>query len=143
MNIGLCGFGVVGRGVYEIVRQRPDMKVKKILCLEDIQLPDAQTVKDFSEILNDPEIDTVVEAMGGLHPSFDFAYAALEAGKNFVTSTSSSLSSKSIISSRSFPTFWSWLAASSALMSLWYCSLASFPDPSSCWPPEKSPQQAC
>ena len=86
MNIGLCGFGVVGRGVYEIVRQRPDMKVKKILCLEDIQLPDAQTVKDFSEILNDPEIDTVVEAMGGLHPSFDFAYAALEAGKNVVSS---------------------------------------------------------
>lgn len=86
MNIGLCGFGVVGRGVYEIVRQRPDMKVKKILCLEDIQLPDAQTVKDFSEILNDPEIDTVVEAMGGLHPSYDFARAALEAGKNVVSS---------------------------------------------------------
>ena len=36
MNIGLCGFGVVGRGVYEIVRQRPDMTVKKILCLEDL-----------------------------------------------------------------------------------------------------------
>ena len=86
MNIGLCGFGVVGRGVYEIVRQRPDMKVKKVLCLEDIHLPDAQTVKDFSEILNDPEIDTVVEAMGGLHPSYDFARAALEARKNVVTS---------------------------------------------------------
>ncbi len=86
MNIGLCGFGVVGRGVYETVQKRSDMKVKKVLCLEDIHLPDAQTVKDFSEILTDPEIDTVVEAMGGLHPSFDFAYAALEAGKNFVTS---------------------------------------------------------
>lgn len=57
--------------------------------------------------------------------------------------SSNSLSSKSIISSRSFPTFWSWLAASSALMSLWYCSSASFPAPSSCWLPEKSPQQAC
>lgn len=86
MNIGLCGFGVVGRGVYETVQQRADMKVKKVLCLEDIQLPDAEAVKDFSAILSDPEIDTVVEAMGGLHPSFDFARAALEAGKNYVTS---------------------------------------------------------
>ena len=86
MNIGLCGFGVVGRGVYETVQKRSDMKVKKVLCLEDIHLPDAQTVKDFSEILNDPEIDTVVEAMGGLHPSYDFARAALEAGKNVVSS---------------------------------------------------------
>ena len=86
MKIGLCGFGVVGRGVYEITQTREDMQVTKVLCLEDIQLPDAQAVKDFNDILNDPEIDTVVEAMGGLHPSFEFACAALKAGKNFVTS---------------------------------------------------------
>ena len=76
MKIGLCGFCVVGRGVYEIVQKRHDMQVTKVLCLEDIQLPDAQAVKDFNDILNDPEIDTVVEAMGGLHPSFEFASAA-------------------------------------------------------------------
>ncbi len=86
MKIGLCGFGVVGRGVYEIIQKRHDMQVTKVLCLEDIQLPDAQAVKDFNDILNDPEIDTVVEAMGGLHPSFEFASAALKAGKNLVTS---------------------------------------------------------
>ena len=86
MKIGLCGFGVVGRGVYEIVQKRADMHVAKVLCLEDIQLPDAQAVKDFSLIVNDPEIDTVVEAMGGLHPSYDFVSAALKAGKNVVTS---------------------------------------------------------
>lgn len=86
MKIGLCGFGVVGRGVYEIVRQRSDMAVSKVLCLEDITLPDATCVKDFSAILEDPQIDTVVEAMGGLHPSFDFCAAALKAGKNVVSS---------------------------------------------------------
>ncbi len=86
MKIGLCGFGVVGRGVYEIVSQREDMQITKVLCLEDIQLPDAQPVKDFTAILEDPEIDTVVEAMGGLHPSFDFCAAALKAGKNVVSS---------------------------------------------------------
>ena len=33
MNIGLLGFGVVGRGVYEITEKRGDMQVKKVLCL--------------------------------------------------------------------------------------------------------------
>lgn len=86
MNIGLLGFGVVGRGVYEIVASREDMSVSKVLCLEDITLPDAQPVKDFRQILEDTEIDTVVECMGGLHPAYEFVRAALEAGKHVVTS---------------------------------------------------------
>ena len=86
MKIGLLGFGVVGRGVYEITENRDDMQVTKVLCLEDISLPDAEAVRDYKQIVEDPEIDTVVEAMGGLHPSYEFARAAIEAGKNFVTS---------------------------------------------------------
>lgn len=86
MNIGLLGFGVVGRGVYEITTAREDMQVKKVLCLEEIDLPDAESVKDIKLIVEDPSIDTVVEAMGGLHPAYEFVRAAIEAGKNVVTS---------------------------------------------------------
>ena len=86
MNIGLLGFGVVGRGVYDITATRQDMQVTKILCLEDITLPDAQVTRDFNAILNDDSIDTVIEAMGGLHPAYEFVRAAIEAGKNIVTS---------------------------------------------------------
>ena len=86
MKIGLLGFGVVGRGVYEITQAREDMQVAKVLCLEDISLPDAEAVKDFKRIVEDDTIDTVVEAMGGLHPAYDFVRAAIEAGKNVVTS---------------------------------------------------------
>ena len=86
MNIGLLGFGVVGRGVYEITEKRSDMQVKKVLCLEEINLPDAESVKDIKLIVEDPSIDTVVEAMGGLHPAYEFVRAAIEAGKNVVTS---------------------------------------------------------
>ena len=86
MNIGLLGFGVVGRGVYEITTSREDMQVTKVLCLEDISLPDAESVKDINLIVGDPQIDTVVEAMGGLHPAYEFVRAAIEAGKNVVTS---------------------------------------------------------
>ena len=86
MNIGLLGFGVVGRGVYEITCARDDMQVKKVLCLEEINLPDAESVKDIRLIVEDPQIDTVVEAMGGLHPAYEFVRAAIENGKNVVTS---------------------------------------------------------
>ena len=86
MKIGLLGFGVVGRGVYEITENRDDMQVSKVLCLEDVHLPDAEAVRDIRAIVEDDSIDTVVEAMGGLHPAYDFVRAAIEAGKNVVTS---------------------------------------------------------
>ncbi len=86
MKIGLLGFGVVGRGVYEITASRDDMQVTKVLCLEDIHLPDAEAVHNIKDIVEDASIDTVVEAMGGLHPAYEFVRAAIEAGKNVVTS---------------------------------------------------------
>ena len=86
MKIGLLGFGVVGRGVYDLTATREDMTVAKVVCLEDVTLPDAQVTKDFNDVLNDATIDTVVEAMGGLHPAYEFVRAAIEAGKNVVTS---------------------------------------------------------
>ena len=86
MRIGLLGFGVVGRGVYDLTAAREDMTVAKVLCLEDVTLPDAEVTKDFQSILNDDTIDTVIEAMGGLHPAYEFVRAAIEAGKNIVSS---------------------------------------------------------
>ncbi len=86
MRIGLLGFGVVGRGVYDLTASRDDMQVAKVVCLEDITLSDAVVTKDFQDILQDDSIDTVVEAMGGLHPAYEFVRAAMEAGKNIVTS---------------------------------------------------------
>ena len=86
MRIGLLGFGVVGRGVYDLTRERTDMQVAKVVCLEDVQLPDAEVTKDFLSVLHDDTIDTVIEAMGGLHPAYEFVKAAIEAGKNIVTS---------------------------------------------------------
>lgn len=86
MKIGLLGFGVVGRGVYDITAGRKDMQVTRILCRKEMTLPDAEVTRDFQTILNDPEIDTVVEAIGGLHPAYEYVRAAMEAGKNIVTS---------------------------------------------------------
>ena len=86
MKIGLLGFGVVGRGVYDLTADRDDIQVAKVVCLEDVSLPDAEVTRDFQSVLKDETIDTVVEAMGGLHPAYEFVRAAIEAGKNIVTS---------------------------------------------------------
>ena len=86
MDIALLGFGVVGRGVYDLVAPRDDINVKYVVCLEDVTLPDAKVTRNYREILEDETVETVVEAMGGLHPAFEFVKAAIEAGKNVVTS---------------------------------------------------------
>ena len=85
MNIALLGFGVVGRGVYDLCKNIPGLNVTKVVCLEDVTLPDALVTKNFQDVLAD-DVDLVVEAMGGLHPAFEFVHAAMEAGKHVVTS---------------------------------------------------------
>ena len=86
MRLGLLGFGVVGRGVYDLVQSRTDMEVAKVVCLEDVTLPNAEVTRDFKSVLEDSSIDTIVEAMGGLHPAFEFVRDCILAGKNVVTS---------------------------------------------------------
>ncbi len=85
MRIGLLGFGTVGKGVYKLTAPREDMQVVRVLCRRELSLPDAQVTHDFQDILNDDTIDTVVEAIGGLHPAREYVVAALEKGKNVVT----------------------------------------------------------
>ena len=85
MQIGLLGFGTVGRGVYEIVAGREDMAVTRVLCRRDLELPDATVTHNFEDILNDPHIDTVVETIGGLHPAYEYVRSAILAGKNVAT----------------------------------------------------------
>ena len=85
MKIALLGCGVVGGGVLEIADKRSDMSVKYVLVRRSKPELGERAVKDINVILNDEEIDTVVEVMGGLSPAFEYVSAALRAGKNVVT----------------------------------------------------------
>lgn len=85
MKIALLGYGTVGGGVYRIIADRKDIEIKYVLDLRTIPELSTKLVHDFNIILNDTEIETVVEAMGGLHPAYEFASACLKAGKNYVT----------------------------------------------------------
>jgi homoserine dehydrogenase len=85
MKIGLLGCGTVGGGVLEISKAVPDMEVKYVLVRRDRPELGSLAVTDIGEILGDPEVDTVVEVLGGLSPSFEYVSAAMKAGKNVVT----------------------------------------------------------
>ena len=96
-KIAIIGFGVVGSGVYEIIRKNKqaltqkageEIDIKKILDIRDFSSHEESNLftKDFDDILNDSEISIVVETMGGIKFAYDYTKAALSAGKSVVTS---------------------------------------------------------
>ncbi len=86
MKIALLGFGTVGRGVDTIVSSStPGLEVKRILDLPQ-NCTEPRMTPNYDEILADPEIEAVVECMGGLEPAHEFILRALRAGKHVVTS---------------------------------------------------------
>ena len=88
MKIALLGFGVVGSGAYQIITSQPDcgISIKRALVRSLRPAPaEGLFTTDFQEILQDPEIELVAEAMGGLEPAYSYVLAALQAGKHVVT----------------------------------------------------------
>lgn len=85
LGIALLGCGTVGGGVYEFVEARQDMRIVSILSRRPRPELRCRIVSNFEDIVSDPEVDIVIEAMGGLHPAFEYVAAALEAGKHVIT----------------------------------------------------------
>ena len=86
MKIALLGYGTVGRGVDEIISSRvPQVEVARILELPD-RITDARMTASFDDIVADPEVELVVECMGGVEPARTYIMSALQAGKHVVTS---------------------------------------------------------
>lgn len=97
VKVAIMGFGTVGSGVYEVLRNNrksimtktgKDIDIKYILDIRDFPDHPEKDIftKNFDDILNDPEVSIVAEVMGGLNPAYDFTKRALSAGKNVVTS---------------------------------------------------------
>ena len=91
MVVAILGHGTVGGGVYELLKNRSNITVKYVLDRSPIAELGAVSVTDFSTILNDGEVDTVVEVMGGLEPAHEYVAAAMRAGKNIVTANKQQL----------------------------------------------------
>ena len=99
LKVALLGLGTVGTGVYKVLRNQEtemmhklgcEVKIVKILVrnLEKAakKVEDSSILtNDWESIVSDPQIDLVIELMGGLSPAKEYITQALEAGKHVVT----------------------------------------------------------
>ena len=105
VKIAVMGFGVVGSGTVEVIEENAvsiahnaadEISVKYILDVREF--PDSpfadRIIHDFSVIENDPEVQIVVETIGGAGVAYDFTKRALLAGKSVVTSNKELVATK-------------------------------------------------
>ncbi|MEW5895777.1 MAG: homoserine dehydrogenase [Candidatus Omnitrophota bacterium] len=97
--LGLIGYGNVGSGIVKLIRKKQsylrskfDMEFQfKGICdltfakEKPSGLEKTLLTTDARELLNDPDIDVIVELIGGLNPAKDFVLTALKNGKHVVT----------------------------------------------------------
>jgi len=83
---GLLGYGTVGYGVKDIIDQNPNMEVKYVLVRSEKKELGSKAVTDINTMLQDPEVNVIIEAMGGLSPAYEYVKESLLAGKNVVSS---------------------------------------------------------
>ena len=98
IKAALLGAGTVGGGVCQILEWQKDemprklgasVELKKILVRDKARkregIDSSLLTDDWNEILEDPEIQIVIEVMGGIEPARTYILEALRAGKNVVT----------------------------------------------------------
>lgn len=99
MNIGLLGIGTVGLGTYSVLNrnqeeiQRRAGRNIRISMVADIDVErarslvssDCAVVNDGREVIANPDIDIVVELIGGYGIAYELVMAAIESGKHVVT----------------------------------------------------------
>ena len=105
INVAVLGYGTVGSGVVDVIntnhesinkRAGQEINVKYVLDLRDFPGDPVEKilVHDYEQIVNDPEVDIVVEVMGGVEPAYTFVKKALLAGKNVCTSNKALVADK-------------------------------------------------
>jgi homoserine dehydrogenase len=99
ISVGLLGLGTVGSGVVKIIENHQDklsyqvgcpVEVKKVLVRDlykerDVQIDSRLLTTDVNEVINDPEINVIIEVMGGVEETRKHLLNALRNGKHVVT----------------------------------------------------------
>ncbi len=100
VGVAILGLGVVGSGTYKILRdhrefyrrtQNIDLSVESVLEINrqralDLGIEESKISDNIAEVISNPNVDIVVEVIGGVEPAKSFVLAALHSGKSVVTS---------------------------------------------------------
>ncbi|RYF91345.1 MAG: homoserine dehydrogenase [Chitinophagaceae bacterium] len=90
ITLGLVGYGVVGKGLYDVLQATPALQasVKKI-CIKNQHkkrsLPSNFFTSDVHQLLNDEEINVIVELIDDADAAYQIVKAALQKGKAVVS----------------------------------------------------------
>jgi len=91
LNIGLFGFGVVGQGLYDIIKTKNlNLEIVKIAIKnkdKERSLPAHLFTDDRDALLNNPNINTIVELINDTEAAFEIVSRALSSGKNVVSAS--------------------------------------------------------
>ena len=97
LRIGVCGVGTVGLATIEILRQQSDLisvragravQIRHVGARRDHadhDYGDARVSRDVMEVARDPEVDVLVELIGGTTVAYDLIKLAIDQGKDIVT----------------------------------------------------------
>jgi homoserine dehydrogenase len=110
INAGMIGFGTVGTGTTKILLENRDIlrerigfeiNLKKIATRDihkdrGIKLPEGMLTSDVDAVLNDPDIQIVVELIGGIIPAKDYILKAIKNGKHVVTANKALLATDGV-----------------------------------------------
>ncbi len=106
LTVGLVGCGTVGKGVAHLIRSKQafirarynvDLRLKTLCDLKIDKkflgtIGKVHTTHDFNELIQDPQIDLVIELIGGHHPALEIIKGALQNGKHVVTANKAVIS---------------------------------------------------
>ena len=95
LNVGILGPGTVGGGAYEILTKNKDVIEKRTGVSVEVfklltrrprpEFPAELLTDDPDDIPNNPDVNVVVETMGGIQPATSFMLQAMKNGKHVVT----------------------------------------------------------
>lgn len=98
IKIGLFGFGVVGQGVYEVIRKSKNAHAEIVkICVHDltkprqVEVPASLLTDKAEDILNNPEINLIVEVINNAEDAFSIVKTALEKGVPVVSGSKAML----------------------------------------------------
>lgn len=99
IKIGLIGLGTVGSGVFKSLKNFEEVEIVKIAVKNinkprSVEVPAEMLTDNPYDIVNNPEIDVVVELMGGVEPAWSYIKTALNNGKHIVTANKELLAKK-------------------------------------------------
>lgn len=91
-KVGVIGWGTIGAGVVELLYEKgiPGLELAKVCDLDlstdrGLTLPSEMLTSNYHDITDNPDIDIVVELIGGIEPAKTIQLTALKNGKNVIT----------------------------------------------------------